>query len=91
MPVNVDHINKTVTITKKLTAEENLLVAGLVEKGYKAKQLTSKQKGHKKGWYLDRLPNDEAKAEFTRILESDKGLNGFRKAKKWAKDTHGIE
>ena len=90
MTVRIDHVNKTVTISKNLTDEENLEVAGYIEKGYKAQRITSKQKGHNKKWVLDHLPNDEAKAEFTRILESEKGIPGWQKAKKWAKDTYGI-
>lgn len=91
MTVKIDHVNKTVTISKKLTDDENLLVAGHVEKGYKVKPLTSKQKNHNKQWVIDHLPNDAARAEFTKILDSEKGLAGWRKAKKWAKDTHGIK
>lgn len=90
MPVNIDHIKKTVTFTKNISDEENLLIADLVNKGYKARPKTSSQSGHNKAWYLKQLPNDEARKTFQEMCSSEKGLGGFRKAKTWAKDAHGI-
>lgn len=90
MPVTIDHKAKKVTFTKKLTVEENLLVADLVARGYTSEQKTSKQSGHNKKWLREQLPDDAARAEFDKFFENKAGLGGWRKAKKWAKDTHGI-
>lgn len=72
---------------EKLTPEELLEIANLQKLGYRAtKQSTTK--GHNKAWFLGKLPDDKARARFNELCDSEKGLEGYRKATKWARDTY---
>ena len=72
---------------KKITPEERLEIAQLQNVGYKATK-QSTVKGHNKAWFLGKLPDDEAKKHFEELCASEKGLGGYRKATKWARDTY---
>lgn len=90
----VDHIKQTVIIGEKaLSHKEDIEVADLISRGYKAKQQAKRTstKGKNAEWYKKQLPDDAAREEFDRILNETKGLKGFANAKKWAKEQHGIK
>lgn len=83
----VDIEKQEIIFTDKVTSEEQLEIANLQKAGYKAVK-QSATKGQNKKWYLGKLPNDEAKAHFNELCESEKGLVGYRKATAWAKETY---
>lgn len=85
--VQIDHVKKTVTIlTKKLSNDDNILVADLVSRGYSAEVKGSKQSGRNRKWYRDQLPDDSARAQFDEMCDKRKGLGGWRVAVQWAKE-----